>query len=263
MWCKNCRQDVPGIAGRGPGRLGCIRCGAILTPEVTAHTVGVAELSAHGLELRHAEPIRSQPHAGIARETKPPLDLDEWELEDSLGDLEPLLSARRALDKPVQRFDAPPLQPLPAPASFGSPAEPSRERVRTDASLLAWSFFAVGLMAFMCGVVLLVWSFAEGRSELWGLGMPITVGGQVALLLGLVLQLERIWQGNRQAVDQLEHVDAQLGDLKQQTSLLSASHSAPSQAFYAHLAGGAPPQMLLADLKSQLDLLAVRMGDRR
>lgn len=263
MWCKNCRQDVPGVAGHGPGRLGCIRCGAVLTAEVTAHNVGVAELSNFGLELGHVQPSRPQARTRQTIESKPPVDLDDWSLDSDLGDLEPLISARRALEKPVTRFDAAPAQPLPAPASFGSPAEPTTSRNRPDTSLLAWSFFAIGLMAFMCGVVLLVWSFAEGRSELWGLGMPITVGGQVALLLGLVLQLERIWQGNRQTVDRLEQVDAQLGDLKQQASLMSVNQSSPSHAFYSHLAGGAPPQMLLADLKSQLDILAVRMADRR
>jgi hypothetical protein len=263
MWCKNCRQDVPAVAGHGPGRLGCIRCGTVLTPDVTAHNVGVAEISTFGLELGHGQPVRPQPRMRSTIDSKPPVDLDEWSLDGDLGDLEPLISARRAMDKPVQRFDAAPLQPLPAPAIFGSPAEPTPTKSRPDPSLLAWSFFAIGLMAFMCGVVLLIWSFAEGRSELWGLGMPITVGGQVALLLGLVLQLERIWQGNRQTVDRLEQVDAQLGDLKQQASLMNVNQSGPSHAFYSHLAGGAPPQMLLADLKSQLDMLAVRMADRR
>jgi hypothetical protein len=36
-----------------------------------------------------------------------------------------------------------------------------------------------------------------------------------------------------------------------------ASNGAPS--FYAHLAAGAQPQTLLDDLKTQLDLLAIRM----
>jgi hypothetical protein len=43
---------------------------------------------------------------------------------------------------------------------------------------------------------------------------------------------------------------------------MSVTHSAPAQSFYAHMAGGASPQLLLADLKGQLDLLAVRMSEQ-
>ena len=35
-------------------------------------------------------------------------------------------------------------------------------------------------MAFMCGGVLLVLSLVQGRNELWNLGMPITVVGQLS-----------------------------------------------------------------------------------
>ena len=54
----------------------------------------------------------------------------------------------------------------------------------------------------------------------------------------------------------------QLDDLRQTTSLLGSNHGSAAQAFYAHLAQGANPQMLLADLKGQLDLLAIRMAQR-
>ena len=42
--------------------------------------------------------------------------------------------------------------------------------------------------------------------------------------------------------------------------MLGTTHG-PSAAFYAHWAGGAAPQILLTDLKSQLDLLAVKLAD--
>ena len=118
-------------------------------------------------------------------------------------------------------------------------------------------------MGFVCGAVLLGWSLVAHRGELWSLGMPIALAGQLGLLVGLVLQLERLGDDNRRTVDKLESVDERLDDLKHTATLLSTGHTAPSQAFYAHMAGGASPQLLLADLKGQLDILAVQMSGRR
>ena len=93
--------------------------------------------------------------------------------------------------------------------------------------------------------------------------MPICLAGQLGLLLGLVFQLSRLWDDNRQTANQLASVDQRLDDLKQTTTLLTTGHASPAQSFYAHMAGGASPQILLADLKSQLDLLAVQMSSTR
>jgi hypothetical protein len=134
---------------------------------------------------------------------------------------------------------------------------------RRRSSRLAWGALSLGLMAFVCGAVLLGWSLAAGRNDLWSLGMPITLGGQFGLLLGLILQLESLSEGNRHTVDKLDEVDGRLDDLNQTAVLLSSSHSSPAQAFYVHMAGGASPNLLLADLKGQLDLLAVQMAATR
>jgi hypothetical protein len=126
--------------------------------------------------------------------------------------------------------------------------------------MLTWATLALGVMAFVCGGVLLAWSAASGRQELWTIGMPIALGGQIVLLIGLMLQLDRLWHDNRHTAEQLHHVDERLHDLNTATTLLGASHSSASASFYSHLAGGASPQLLLADLKSQLDLLAVKLA---
>ena len=33
-----------------------------------------------------------------------------------------------------------------------------------------------------------------GRQDLWAIGTPIILAGQIVLVLGLVLQLDRIWR---------------------------------------------------------------------
>ena len=77
--------------------------------------------------------------------------------------------------------------------------------------------------------------------------------------MGLVLELDRIWRNSHWASDRLETVDEQLHDLKAATSLLGTSHG-PSGPFYAHWAGGAGAEILLGDLKGQLDLLAEKLA---
>ncbi len=117
----------------------------------------------------------------------------------------------------------------------------------------------LGTMAFGCGLALLGWSAYSGSHELWTFGAPIVLAGQIALVFGLVLQLDRIWRDSRRAAARLETVDEQIDELKTTTSLLGTTHG-PSAAFYAHWAGGAGPDILLSDLKSQLDLLAVKLA---
>jgi hypothetical protein len=126
-------------------------------------------------------------------------------------------------------------------------------------AILAWMTLLLGTTGFVCGLALMGWSMYTGRQDLWAIGAPIILAGQIALVLGLVLQLDRIWRDSRRAAAKLETVDEQLHDLKTATSLLGTTHG-PSSAFYAHWAGGAGAEILLGDLKSQLDLLAVKLS---
>jgi hypothetical protein len=115
-------------------------------------------------------------------------------------------------------------------------------------------------MTFVCGGVLLGWSLVTNRQELWTIGMPIALFGQIALLLGLLLKLDRLWRDNHRAAAKLDHVDEQLHQLKTATRMSHTSHGLLSGAFYSHLADGASPQLLLTDLRSQLDLLASKIS---
>jgi hypothetical protein len=89
--------------------------------------------------------------------------------------------------------------------------------------------------------------------------LPVALGGQIALLIGLLVKLDRLWHDNRRAAAKLDVVDEQLHELKTTTALLGTGQGSPT-AFYSHLAGGANPQLLLTDLKSQLDLLAMKIS---
>ncbi len=141
------------------------------------------------------------------------------------------------------------------------PTPPSPKAPRGN--LFAWPALMLGMMAFTCGGVLLGWSFATGRGDLWTYGMPAVLAGQGLLVLGLVLQLEGLWQSNRDTRETLVGLDRELSELRHTTSILSTTHSAPGQSFYAHMAEGASPHLLLADVKGQLDVIAMRLAETR
>ena len=137
-------------------------------------------------------------------------------------------------------------------AAFPADAEIAPARRRPPA-LLTGTIALLGAAAFGVGIGLLAWSYALGRPELAPLGAPVALGGQIILLVGLILQM------NRNAAAKLDKVEGQLRELKTTTTLLGTTHSPSAAAFYAHLASGASPQILLTDLKSQLDILAVKL----
>ena len=109
------------------------------------------------------------------------------------------------------------LQPLP-----NDPAAEQR------GGLLAWLFLSLGLMAFACGGVMLVWSVATVREELWTLGIPLTLGGQGAIIFGLMGLAEAAGQRQKQTAAALdEHRQRLL--LMQNLALASGAVSAPNR----------------------------------
>jgi hypothetical protein len=258
MWCKACRQDVRGISPATAGRICCARCGVELSADdrpAARHAVGLAESAAKGLDLSLPPPsISAHPN------------FDEWEIDQSVRHLQARVGNPKRAD-PVAKRTQPTVDraaDLRTHASHPGVARPHKRKsqVSRRSSSLAWTTLSLGMMAFACGAVLVVWSFVEQRPELWSLGMPIAVAGQVGLLLGLILQLERIWQNSHYATHKLQQFDSQLHHLKRAATMLNVTHSSAAQAFYAHMADEASPQMLLADLKGQIDLLAISLSKR-
>ncbi len=126
----------------------------------------------------------------------------------------------------------------------------------TFISTLIWAALSLGTAALACGGILLGWSLATGRNELWTVGLPIAVGGQISLSIGLVLQLDRFWHDKHRTVAK---VGEELHNQKTNAALFNTIHGPSPAPFCTHLAEGADPQLLLGDLKDQLDLLAMKI----
>lgn len=264
MWCRQCQQDVPGKPD--DGKYACPRCGEELPRNVGRS--GAASQS---------EPV-------FIPVTDPPPAYDEWDLEEQLRHIERVLrlnesEAQRQEPEDSDRWARVDPAHGQSPAWHVRPvkkrtANRSKERKKktaalsqgpdrptgSRASVLTWSILSLGSMGLACGGVLMGWSVVAGRPDLWSVGTPIVLVAQLVLLIGFIVQLDRLGDDNRSTSDKLEHFDQRLDELNTTTSLLGTSHTSPAASFYSHMAGGANPQLLLADLKSQLDLLALKIS---
>lgn len=276
----------------------CLRCATPLTkPEGERAIDEALELDPHNLsseqpafgagmegkdgfvsDSESRSPLEEPLIAPEDEENAPIAERDEWEFDISSAETRRLLGQRCS---DVEGNNQTPIsEPFASQLPMAAASVPSQPRTPLDNGyppqpdsffvglklFVAWSAICIGLMAFACGGVLLGWSVLGERDELWSLGVPITLVGQVALLVGLCFQLDRLWGENRDTSDRLGQMDEQLDELRQSTRLLGTPYHSASQNFYAHLSEGASPKMLLSDLKGQIDLLALRMSqqeDRR
>src|SRR5262249_18959213 len=96
MWCKECRQDVPGISSASAGGLQCARCGETLSGEPAASEAAkLAAAAANGLDLscerRNAGPYPS---------------FEDWQIDQNVRDLQAKVGHWKRLDRPI------PIQPI-------------------------------------------------------------------------------------------------------------------------------------------------------
>lgn len=255
MWCRNCQQDVPAIGSADKSAVRCARCRKPFSGETVTE------------DANDTARVTNLPTASDSKtDWLEKALLEDWELEDELNEAQQLVASigvRQPADFPI-RVDGAHVAGKTRESAYVRPSAKVSKRLRpTQSAFFSWCMLSLGMMAFVFGAVLIGWSFAEDRPDLWRLGLPFTLGGQAALIVGLVFQLDGLWRSNRDAAETLDELDSQLDELRHATSLLTTTHSSSAQSFYLHMADGASPNLLLADLKGQLDLLANRLADGR
>jgi hypothetical protein len=241
MWCSTCQQDVPGVASPAGSGLRCSHCGQPAQHE----PAGGGKLDQAGLVRLLGD-----------------LQGDDWALEAELRGVERMVGSLRATEPPAVIHPPHATPPGWNHRATQSSQDSSRE-AKPQSHFAAWLVLSLGLAVFACGAVLLGWSFLGERQDLWPIGMPLALIGQAGLIVGLVLQLDGLWQTNRKTASALSQLDGELASVRQATTLLTTAQASGGQSFYVHMAEGASPQLLLADLKGQLDLLAQQLATRK
>ncbi|MCI0334906.1 MAG: hypothetical protein L0228_16975 [Planctomycetes bacterium] len=268
MWCSQCHQDMPAVAHAATGRLVCSRCQRPMAGRKAANVTPICD---DGIALD--EP-------GAAAAAAPPIRTDDWSARQRSRELERKLRrptsigvttasstrhSSRRLDPPQNLFDQ--IEHVTTPAILtGAPpsttATPLRSRRTVSGQVFAWLVVALGTIALIAGIGLIAWSLSVNQMIYWNLAIGLALGGQGALILGLVLVVSRLWRTSRFAACKLQEVHARLAQLQHTTDALTAMRSGGAPAFYyADLVRGASPQMLLSNLKGQLDQLATRVGN--
>ncbi len=265
MWCGACQQDVPGVvASASDLSICCARCGKPIVSTSRQCRDRAAMPPSHRDESRktvvrddEAVPFEDLPEF---------IDLEDWEFEETIQEAQRLVRSVTAAPEltlvqlkrertdnshsqdsvPSQRHtpDEPPL-PIPTPGKSNSS--------------VPWSVLAIGLGVFVCGAALIGLALVSQRPELWQLGLPMVLGGQVAVLAIVIWQLDVAWNSHRATFVALHALDQQLRQLREQWSQIEQQAATQQQPFYRHLADGASPEVLLADLKDQLDMLSARL----
>ena len=219
-----------------------------------------------------------EPAAVAAVASGPPLLADDWQLRRRTRELGRKLRHQVGTRRPrpgsqsgaLRRFDPPgdlfdELQQLTAtpiimPTDGVAARRIERPRRADFGQFIAWLVVMCGAAGLGGGIGAIAWSLAGNRPDLWNLAVGLTLSGQGLLILGLVMIVTRLWRNSRYAGNKLQEVHGDVAQLQRTADALAAMRSGGAPAFYAELVRGASPQMLLANLKGQLDHLATRLG---
>ncbi|MBI82701.1 MAG: hypothetical protein CMJ81_05870 [Planctomycetaceae bacterium] len=202
----------------------------------------------------------------------------DWEVNDDVNTLERIYrdlsgigscgSLSQDQDGPVH--DSLAANPVRYPAVESNMSSPPlvvapRAVPTADKSVhfFSWSALTLGLMAVVCGGSLMAWAYFGARSELWTVGVVAACVGQIGLLIGLILHLDRLWHSNRENSQTLGSLHYRLADLRHTTSMLHSSHQTEATIPEIHIDAALNTEAKLASLKGQLDQLTSQMQQQQ
>jgi len=260
MWCSTCQQDVPGISSQEtPGVLCCARCGisvhdSVKNGQPNTDTPGdpqVFDWLEEDLSYWNSQPASDLPY--------------EWGLKDDVQSAQRLqrnlssawqtgstAQATKSDDAPWSTTGA--IRVAPTPLLTAPVAEPTTERATKFAS---WSVVYLGLIALICGAALTAWAYVGGRGELWIVGIPTAVLGQIGLVVGLILQLDGLWQSHQRSSQSFALLDHRISDLRQTSTIFNPLHpQAYPPPHYPQMSREEAPM----DLRREIERLSARVA---
>jgi hypothetical protein len=224
MWCSTCQHDVSLPEDSGADFVRCGQCGTTL-----GYGDGIASVAAI------APPLAA-----------PAIPDDDWQVEADIRSVHRLLESLQPA-----RFDSPAALAAPHVSLVEVASEQPRPAAQAASpkGLTAWAIVSLSAAALACGSVLVGWSLATDRSDLWQIGLPVAIFGQAGMLVGLALYLEGRWHARPIAEAQP-----------------AAAHPQPT--YQVHPPSAAPGPLgpapeSLAQLSGRLDLLNRHLSQAR
>lgn len=262
MWCHHCQQDVPAVAQAANDPVRCARCQRSLA------------------EANFAAPVND---AGVrldaTQESGEPVTVEAWKADEviSSADEQRLRQIRRQLQssrghaagaqpgRQQLRFDLPTPEidttaPAPRQTTSQRPA-PTPQAPAKSGQATAWFVALIGALAVGAGIGLLGWSLLGERPDLWTWGLGTTLAGQGLMIVGLLQLLGSLWTAGRDATNRLVTLHYEIRRLQRTADSLAGMRNAAPSTFYADLSRGSSPQVLLSNLKGQLDEMNTRMAN--
>ena len=269
MWCSNCQQDMPGVAHAASGRIVCSRCqqtDAEARSRHHAHAIcddGIAlTTSSRTVAVRRCAAISHRRLAARQRvaqhrpRTAPAESRPRSTTSVSIRRSPAIRSAARFV-RPNRTRDH---------ATIATSLRHRRRNRRATSrqhGAARWSpgsSSSVGAIALTGGVGLIAWSLSTAQMLYWNLALGLALGGQGTLIFGLCWSFRDFGEtaATRPANCKTSTRGSASCNRRPKRSPHMRTGGAP--AFYADLVRGASPQVLLANLKGQVDQLATRLG---
>ncbi|MDZ4657369.1 MAG: hypothetical protein SH868_07290 [Bythopirellula sp.] len=257
MWCSHCHQEVPSVASPAGGPRSCAKCQRDLKFTATSTPIDT------GISL---ESFADQSFA-VQNAQAPLDDMEQAESREKLRRI------GRQLRAPYQQrvsLDSRPFwervsleTPTAAPQLRGISRQARRDDMEQQHKRKSWLLSLLltsGILGFVGGAAALVWSAAFNRVTVWQWGLTTTIAAEGLLIVGLTWMAARLWHNSRRVNHQLRGVDEQLEEIHELAGSLTARQLSSSQHYYHHFSQVANPQMLVANLRGQIDQLAERMA---
>ena len=265
MWCSTCKRDVPGISSQEtPGTLCCARCGRAASAngddkpaeaDDTSTDPQVSDWLDEDVSYWNNQPASDLPY--------------EWELRDDVYASQRLQrnlcsgwqtgSTAHAHNPAATPWSTTHSTPQAATPLITAPAA---DRVTERATkFVSWSFVYLGLIALICGAALTAWAYLAGRGELWVVGIPTAVLGQIGLVFGLILQLDGLWHSHQRSSQSFALLDHRISDLRQTTIMLNPPHlqAYPAPHYPPFSGGNMPGTNVPVDLRHEIERQSARV----
>lgn len=285
MWCRHCQQDVPAVVAAG-GAASQRHCGRCHRPADAFSEPSEDSGMAFGQATQHA--VAVEPAAETCADevvflsidgahTGAPSDHSATHEEARYQRMQRTIRAAKThaqitgssnrtwrLDQPLadrSGHSSEASRPLPIRPNVRATTPAAREPHQAS-QWTAWLIALLGTMILGSGIGLLGWSLVQEQPDLWNWGLAAALSGQGLIIIGLVQLLANLWHGSRNHTQRLTTLLGELRRLQQTTDTLVGMRTASASGFYAELARGANPQVLLSSLKGQVDEIAGKIQSR-